>query len=654
MTARRGSDVFSTFAILLGTGLCVLPAFAQPVQQAEQPAAPLTPAQAIQRALRPPSYIVPQGTEISTLYVDGSQEEIQIEDRWRFVCGSNTIGMTSEDLQAIAEAHAAEMADGPAVIVDSGQRGAGINIVFSLGASVPAAAIPAFAMAESYIESKFANPITVTVTVSFANMGGGVLGATGSSFVNNVTYTNARNGLINGMDANDTIQTSLPSGATLPVRYNGASATVTNEAAIDFTRANYRATIGTTTGNAASMQYNNQFSWDFDPSNGINAGTYSFVDVVIHEVGHALGFVSGADSTSNQTDALDLFRFTLTDGAGDYNPDNAAEFSTTPRTIDFNTPNDDAIIDFITVEYRMSDGDPYQASHFREQAANIGIMDPAFSPGQTFYPNHYKTSDLNAFDAIGYDYPPCTGPTITTQPQSQVVCVGGTVSLSVATNGDSPTYQWFRVDSLLTDGGRISGATTGTLTITGTVIGDMTSYHAVVSVNGCPSTSNDATLTPTPPPTILQQPQDQIVTAGESMTISVVVQNPDQYTYRWLYNGLPIFNNGRITGTASTALTINPITENDAGFYACRISPEGDGCTAGFSDSAAANVTVLPGGGCPADLDGSGDVGLQDLATLLAHFGSTNAAPQDGDLDGDSDVDLQDLATMLAAYGSPC
>lgn len=58
---------------------------------------------------------------------------------------------------------------------------------------------------------------------------------------------------------------------------------------------------------------------------------------------------------------------------------------------------------------------------------------------------------------------------------------------------------------------------------------------------------------------------------------------------------------------------------------------------------------------CPPDLDHDGTIGLQDLATLLAHFGTlSGASPEDGDLDGDSDVDLQDLATLLAAFGGQC
>ena len=55
------------------------------------------------------------------------------------------------------------------------------------------------------------------------------------------------------------------------------------------------------------------------------------------------------------------------------------------------------------------------------------------------------------------------------------------------------------------------------------------------------------------------------------------------------------------------------------------------------------------------DLDGDGDVDLADLATLLAHFGTTSgASPEDGDLNCDGAVDLVDLARMLASFGSLC
>jgi len=53
-----------------------------------------------------------------------------------------------------------------------------------------------------------------------------------------------------------------------------------------------------------------------------------------------------------------------------------------------------------------------------------------------------------------------------------------------------------------------------------------------------------------------------------------------------------------------------------------------------------------------ADTNGDGQIGLSDLATLLAHYGTTSGASyEDGDLDLDGDVDLSDLAALLGHYG---
>ncbi|MBI5866047.1 MAG: hypothetical protein HZB38_16385 [Planctomycetes bacterium] len=60
-------------------------------------------------------------------------------------------------------------------------------------------------------------------------------------------------------------------------------------------------------------------------------------------------------------------------------------------------------------------------------------------------------------------------------------------------------------------------------------------------------------------------------------------------------------------------------------------------------------------GNCPGDFNHDGLVTLQDLAVLLANFGTTSGATfEQGDTDGDGDVDLQDLASLLAVFGSSC
>jgi hypothetical protein len=324
---------------------------------------------------------------------------------WKPVC-SNKAGMTVADLAKMDVTHAADFADATKVIIVDRQGGnvapmAGLNMVFSLGASVPAAALPAFAAAEAYLEAQFPNdPVTVTVSVSFAALSSGVIGGTGSSY-GSVNWATTRSVLQTGADASDTILASLPSGTTIPVRYSTNS--TTNEDRVFWTFANWKAAGGTVTGTDASMQYSTAFPFDFDPSNGVASNTISLQDVIVHETGHALGFGSGVDFRFRDIETLDIFRFRRTDGSGDFNPDTAAEFTVRPRWGVFNNPNDDANFDTIASEFAASDGSPWQASHFREQTPPIGIMDPAFDFGQTFFPNFFRTSDITMFDAIGWD-----------------------------------------------------------------------------------------------------------------------------------------------------------------------------------------------------------------------------------------------------------
>ncbi|XVJ60596.1 MAG: hypothetical protein HEQ23_14875 [Tepidisphaera sp.] len=352
-------------------------------------------------AAKPARYIVDTGERLAVL-PNGDLEAMQTQQIWKPVC-SNRAAMTEADLRAMAASHEAAFADPSAVIIvdDPFASRAGLDIVFVLGAGVPAAAIPAFAAAEAYLQSQFTgDTMTVTIPVSFAALSPGVIGGTGSSY-GSLTWASTRSTLVTGMDASDTIQSSLPT-ASLPVRYNTGSTTSENRCFWTF--ANFKANGGAVTGNDATMQYSTAFPFDYDPSNGVTANTISLQDVIIHETGHALGFTSGIDFRANDIEVIDIFRFRRTDGSSDFNPDTAAEFTTRPRWCVFNNPNDDQNFDIISgTEYRLSDGSPWQASHFREQVPAIGIMDPAFSYGETFYPTFLRTSDLTVFDAIGYN-----------------------------------------------------------------------------------------------------------------------------------------------------------------------------------------------------------------------------------------------------------
>jgi len=108
-------------------------------------------------------------------------------------------------------------------------------------------------------------------------------------------------------------------------------------------------------------------------------------------------------------------------------------------------------------------------------------------------------------DRIGYYnvIPACTSPTITTNPTSTSICSGSTASFSAAATGGNG-FQW-QVNtgsgwSNVSNGGVYSGATTGTLTLTGaTTAQNNAQYQCIIqgSAAGCPDTTSIATLTVT-------------------------------------------------------------------------------------------------------------------------------------------------------------
>lgn len=102
---------------------------------------------------------------------------------------------------------------------------------------------------------------------------------------------------------------------------------------------------------------------------------------------------------------------------------------------------------------------------------------------------------------------------ITTQPATQTVMESNNVTLTVAATGSAPfTYVWKKGDTVLADGGNISGATTASLTLTGVALADAGSYTVTVSNLTNSVVSDAATLTITPLPSSL--PAAPVATAA--------------------------------------------------------------------------------------------------------------------------------------------
>jgi len=178
-------------------------------------------------------------------------------------------------------------------------------------------------------------------------------------------------------------------------------------------------------------------------------------------------------------------------------------------------------------------------------------------------------------------------PFIATQPTDQTVAAGGTATLTVSATGVGPfTYQWYR------NSAAVDGATTATLTLTSVTIANAGSYTCVVTNSAGSTTSTAVTLAVTLAPTIATQPQGQVVNAGQTVTLSVVVSGtPPPTSYQWRKGTTNLTDGGNLSGAMTATLTIANAQPADTGAYSVLV---GNGVTSLPSDAAA--VTVIPAG----------------------------------------------------------
>jgi len=151
-----------------------------------------------------------------------------------------------------------------------------------------------------------------------------------------------------------------------------------------------------------------------------------------------------------------------------------------------------------------------------------------------------------------------TAPVITTSPVSLMSTDSGTANFSVVATGTALTYQWRKGTVNLTNGGKISGATSATLTIFPVNISDTSSnYNVVVSGTCSPAvTSINASLFICICPSITTQPINQTACVGGSTSFSVIATGIS-LSYQWRKGTL------NISGANSPTLTINSVASSD-------------------------------------------------------------------------------------------
>ncbi len=295
---------------------------------------------------------------------------------------------------------------GPGVLVrSSAERGAGLTLEFNATGALTPEIVDALQFTADYYASLFADPVTVRLDIEFGSGGG--LGAAAVTFFA-LPYEEYRAALIADADADDVVPGLLPAGSFPVVRSPGGA--VMQETTIVVTTANLRA-IGVTAPDDVDAQIFVAGDIDFDPSDGITAPpggrALSGVDVLVHEVGHALGFVNVVEFGIDFGAALDLQRFPVGASGNPGVPASGAEFGVFPRALFVGFSDGHAFADTVG-EFAMSNGTVYQASHWDETGAagfngRIGVMEPAIAFGENGFPDFFSDADLRAFDAIGWD-----------------------------------------------------------------------------------------------------------------------------------------------------------------------------------------------------------------------------------------------------------
>lgn len=319
---------------------------------------------------------------------------------------------------------------GAALVMTFSGVSANANLMFDLsyipGTSAQEQA--SFAAAANIWSSLFTDNVTVKLTVGTGALGTGILAQAGSRRFT-TTYSDFRSALDDdrssaldnqavsslantpsfGMLINGT--TTNPNGANSATPYldNDGDA---NNSQIRLTAANARALgysfgVGGVAGGCANcdafIQFSTGFAWDHDSSDGILGTAYDFVGIAIHEIGHALGFVSGvdtldgnrsgfADSAFTYVSPLDMFRYSSSSAAL-----GVIDWTADTRNKYFSVDNGATMGAQFSTGQQFGDG--RQASHWKDNLG-LGILDPTAARGEFL---QVSQNDLNAFDAIGWD-----------------------------------------------------------------------------------------------------------------------------------------------------------------------------------------------------------------------------------------------------------
>jgi hypothetical protein len=189
----------------------------------------------------------------------------------------------------------------------------------------------------------------------------------------------------------------------------------------------------------ATISFNKNFAFDFNPDNGIDFDKLDFVAVAAHEIGHSLGFISnnGAGDAAPVC-VWDIFRF---------RPGTTpATFTTAQRIMStgggsqvYFTTQTFMVEGLTTNELRLStggptgdEGDGNQSSHWKADELTgtyIGIMDPTIANGEH---EPATENDFSALETFGWNLVSSVPPPPPPPPPNNDSLANATVFVSCA------------------------------------------------------------------------------------------------------------------------------------------------------------------------------------------------------------------------------
>ena len=301
----------------------------------------------------------------------------------------------------------------------------------------------AFIRAAALWESLVQSPITVIVDVDFGvNRFGvpfpaNVLGSTSSdSRLSATGYPSLRSALISSFPSSPVYQ-ALPT-VSVPTDL-GPVASITTPSST-YRVVGLLSASADPNGPVPSIGFNSAFPYDFDPTDGIDAGRRDFEAVAAHELGHVLGFVSSVGGTeldsprSPSLSTWDLFRFRPGTAQGGFTSSNrilasggAQVFSRGSTETALSTGRPDG-----------TGGDGQQASHWKDDAQSgqyVGIMDPTLS--KAVHPV-VTAADLLVLDALGYTVTPRAAAQVTAISPASVAQYRNDAGVTIQGSGFAP------------------------------------------------------------------------------------------------------------------------------------------------------------------------------------------------------------------------